>query len=130
MAPRVITPAQRDKFIALLKSVSKGEIPIFRGDASVETSNYINQVREMLDAAGYAVNGRAIVPLIGLSVGSIEGNAEFLFYTNENNLPDYALPVQRAFMEIGVNLLALQYDNSGNAKLGPRQIAICIVNKH
>jgi hypothetical protein len=97
MAPRVITPAQRDKFIALLKSVSKGEIPIFRGDASVETSNYINQVREMLDAAGYAVNGRAIVPLIGLSVGSIEGNAEFLFYTNENNLPDYALPVQGVY---------------------------------
>ena len=130
LAPRQITDAQRAKFIELTKELPKGDIPIFRGDAGVETSNYINQVRAMLDAAGYTVTGRGVVPIIGLSVGSLEGATEFLLYSDETDLPDYAVPIQKAFIAIGINLLGQQWDNSGNGKLGPKQIAICIATRH
>jgi hypothetical protein len=130
LAPRHITAEQRMTFIKLTKDVPKGEIPIFRGDAGIETSNYIKEIRELLDASGYSVNGRSIVPIIGLSVSSSVDTATFLLYADENSLPDYAVPVQRAFFEIGVKLLGLQYNNEGNAKLRPKQIAICIVNRN
>ena len=129
LAPRQITDEQRTKFIQLTKDASKGEIPIFRGDAGIETANYIGQIRAMLDTSGYSVSSRGIVPIIGLSVSSTDSSAEFLFYSDENDLPDYAVPVQRAFLAIGVRLFAMHYDNSGNGKLGPKQIAVCIVNR-
>lgn len=130
LAPRHITDEQRAMFIELTKDVPKGEIPIFRGDAGIETSNYIKEIRELLDASGYSVKGRSIVPIIGLSVSSSEDTAAFLIYSDENSLPDYAIPVQKAFYKIGVKLLGMQYNNEGNAKLGPKQIAICIVNRN
>jgi hypothetical protein len=130
LAPRQITSYQRAKFIELTKEIPKGEIQIFRGDASVETANYIAQVRAMLDEAGFRVAGRGVVPIIGLSVGAPDGTASFLLYSDETQLPDYAVVVQNAFIAIGVPLPALHYDNSGNGKLGPKQVAVCIVNRH
>jgi len=50
---RQITLEQRGKFIAFLKNAPKAPIVVLHGSGEGEVISYSNQIREMLDAAGY-----------------------------------------------------------------------------
>lgn len=53
LQPRRITTQQRDRFIALLKSIPKFPVKVFVGREDSETSNYALQIRGMLNSAGF-----------------------------------------------------------------------------
>lgn len=62
--PRKITPAQRNKFIALLSEAhaSKISIKVIVGNKDSETEKFAEQFREMLTAAGYGKDAPQSLP--------------------------------------------------------------------
>ena len=131
LAPPVVTKQEHDAFVAALKDTAKDEVQIFRGEPSADTANYIVDVRQMLDDAGYGVKppGRGIVPIIGLSVSSKDGANIFIAYSDEKNFPAYGKAFQDALMSIGITAPVIFYGNDGNGKIDSGKIALIIVDK-
>jgi hypothetical protein len=80
---RIITPENRDKFIGLLKNYPKCPVRIFIESNERETVIYANQVREMLDGAGYECQSNGITQ-IGLY-------ASFSIDDKTRNMPIFIL---------------------------------------
>jgi hypothetical protein len=95
---RTIAPADREKFIQLLKNAPKGRVQIqINASCGDEISTYATTIREMLAAAGYLTPpGNALVFEAPISKGV------FIVVANATNQPPFAGPIQHALKAVGV----------------------------
>lgn len=115
--PRTITGIQREKFIKLLTDVPKCPIRIHCGNVDNETRNYANQLRGMLDAAGYnATNGVVFDLGNRVTTSHFSGVDLQCVITNLQNIspplpymndiePATFKEIMKAFKEIGIDVL-------------------------
>jgi hypothetical protein len=89
---RAITLQQRDRFIDLLKNDPKCPVRIFIESDDIETKIYANQIREMLDGAGYGCGNTDGITKVEVSIKYPIGDptrdlpVHFLFFGNSNQI--------------------------------------------
>jgi hypothetical protein len=129
LTPPNISQKDHDAFVSYLKDKPKGEVPVYVLSPSVPVVNYAQQIRSLLDDAGYSckVNGIELRP--DISIYSPEQTSVFLmcFSTEDSKTIDYAAPLQQGFYQISINASGLTQNNTVVAK---GHIAICVVNQH
>ncbi|MGA2442659.1 MAG: hypothetical protein ABSH08_17025 [Tepidisphaeraceae bacterium] len=107
---RSLTQDQRDEFIRILKDVpKKGPVSVVYNHPDEETYNYVNQLRSMLDAAGFtAPAGKSRMAFYQAAViqktGDAAGADLILFTITDQNVPSYAYSLKTAIKEIGLKL--------------------------
>lgn len=108
---RTIAHDKRDKFVNLLAAKQKVPVRVLYIGEGLDTRPYAEQIREMLDAAGYKVPGPIINGFgreLALSVGffaqttNIIPPSVFLGIKSATNNPDYMPAIQNALYEIGI----------------------------
>jgi len=95
---RLITPAQRQSFIASLVNAPKGKVIVGSVASNIEAEKYAQQISDMLKASGYDVenNFGSFTPRgvpTGIEISIKENGPEILF----------AVPIQNALSAIGID---------------------------
>lgn len=96
-APRVITAAQRERFMKSLQDVSKGDIGITTVVGDNESMQLAVQLEGMLKEAGFTTTGVSQAIFTPSPVGL------FLKVRSADSVPVYAAPLQYTLDAIGLN---------------------------
>lgn len=102
LLPRHITEKQRAKFIVFLKDAPKGPVLVRANELDAEVSSYTDEIRSLLDAAGYTGDAETNMGERILSTTSIA-----LAIKSERDAPSYTLAIQKAFATIGIDAQAV-----------------------
>ena len=125
--PRVITLEQRVKFTELLNSSPRGFVRVVATASNTETDNYSSQIRKMLDEAGY---GTADNSAILHSVGAVQESSSFanisLGVYSTNDVPSYAVHIQNAFREIGIDIPIMTCKGADKILMKPGDLFVIV----
>jgi hypothetical protein len=120
---RIITPENREQFVALLKDAPKGNVGIFiDANGGEEISTYANMIRDELGSAGYDT-GRNL----GISWGGKIHNGVFIELKNTNAIPTFFWPIHDALEAIGIKTTPAQ--NPDDRTLHENEVRIVVGRK-
>jgi hypothetical protein len=127
----IITKAEHDNFVHMLRDQPKGEVPVFHEQASAATYKLIPQIRHMLTDAGFKTNDSTTPDEINIDVdGADEGETDIFVLVKSKEMPDnpvYTQPLLHAFRAIGIEAepLLVRDDVKGVDK---DHIAVLVIN--
>jgi len=125
-APRSISDEQKKAFVDALKDHPKGPVAVFIISNAAEATAFANQLRSMLDEAGYAdTDNKDVTP----SIASLQGNHNpagscMAIRPEDEKLP-FGAPVQAALIAIGIPA-AGTIDTNKALGLKPGEIAVIV----
>jgi len=119
LAPRKLASEQRERFIKYLTASPKGPVGVDHSGQTVETINFAEEIRSLVEAAGFTISGyemplgyiiKAPEPwLIAVIVGA-------------GNHPAYAEQLLLAFKNIGIDAIA----TDGKDIVKPGQVKVYV----
>ncbi len=131
LQPRTISDTNILKFISLLKDAPKGKVRIVYAATGNEIRNYIDQIRGMLDRAGYGTGDPESVEFKpGVSVNHAYDSGVVILVNNQENAPPYFGPIQQAFTTIGITTFGfITNDKKSTYKVQPGEMEIFVTEK-
>jgi hypothetical protein len=119
LAPRKLTIEQRERFVEYLKTSPKGPVGVAHSGQAVETINFAEEIRSLLEGAGFTISsyenplGYIIKAPAPYFMAVIVGTGE---------RPPYAESLLRAFHEIAIEALP----TDGSAIAAPGEVKVYV----
>lgn len=101
LAPRHLTDTQQARFIAYLKSIPKGPVGVVYISSVPETVSFVEEIISLLKNSGFILPEKPEYSL-GYTV-SCPAPWRIAIIVGTGPQASYALPLQRAFVEIGID---------------------------
>ena len=115
IAPRRITPEQKSRLVTLLKNGAKGDLYVQCASTAREATDFANEIRDILVAAGFETPGVGRI----MSPDRVPGVA--IVVHTAANAPAHAAAIQRAFFSVGIPLEGIE-----SHIFGPGQVQIIV----
>lgn len=122
LAPRKLTTEQRQRFIEYLKTAPKGPVGVAHSGQIVETINFTEEIRSLLEGAGFTISSYEN-PLGYIIKAPAPYFMAVIIGTGER--PTYTESLLRAFHEIGIEAIP----TDGSAIAGPGEVKVYLGTK-
>lgn len=119
LAPRTLTAEQRERFIKYLRASPKGPVAVEHSGQVVETINFTEEIRSLLEAAGFTISSYAM-PLGYVIKAPDPWFVSVIVGTGKH--PAYAEQLLLAFKVIGIEAIA----TDGRDIANPGQVKVYV----
>ena len=123
LAPRQLTAEQRSEFIAALANAPKGPITVAYVSPQPESTGFVEQIRSLLIDAGFTIPAKSEYALSYTIAAPAPWFIAIVAFPNAQ--PAYALPIQQAFKQIGIDAIA----TDGSQIVQPGELKIYVGSK-
>lgn len=120
LAPRALTPDQRERFTKFLSKTPKGPVTVEHSGQAVETVKFSEEIRSLLIDAGFTI--AAYNMPLGYVFKEAPGPWFITVIANASGNPPYTEQLVLAFKEIGIEVLL----GNGAGISGPGEVKVYV----